>query len=264
MVNSYCENIAKWLLFLLTPHLPSRFSLKDSFAASEIILRTNVQHLKDVYITSFDAVQLFTSIPIHDTIEHITKVIPDNALPISKGTLKTLLQISCTKVPFRFNNKHYAQVDGLSMGSCLAPLMAEYTMHMIEEKMTPPALYMRYVDDCLAVFENEQQAKDFLSKLNSHHPAVQFTMEKPTDGHINFLDMTVYCENKFLKTKWFLKPTNTLLYTHYQAYSPQTYKNNAINALYTRSQKLTSDNTKKLKPKKKSKAFFSATDILEK
>ena len=54
---------------------PSRFSLKDSFAASEIILRTNVQHLKDVYITSFDAVQLFTSIPIHDTIEHITKVI---------------------------------------------------------------------------------------------------------------------------------------------------------------------------------------------
>ena len=256
MMNSYCENIAKWLLSLLAPHLPSRFSLKDSFEASERILRTNVQHLNDVYITSFDAVQLFTSIPIQDTIEHILHIIPDNSLPISKETLKTLLQISCTKVPFRFNNKHYSQIDGLSMGSCLAPLMAEFTMHMIEHKITPPTLYMRYVDDSLAVFENEQQATEFLSRLNSQHPAVQFTIEKPTDGRINFLDMTVYCENKNLKTKWFLKPTNTLLYTHYKAFSPQTYKTNAINALYARSQKLTSDNINKNEAKEKVKGIF--------
>ena len=96
----------------------------------------------------------------------------------------------------------------------------------------------------------------FLTQLNTYHPAIQFTMEKPKDGAINFLDMTVYCEERSLKTKWFLKPTNTLLYTHYEAYSSNQYKINAINALYLRSQKLTSDKKYKEETKEKVKNIF--------
>ncbi|MEL7309822.1 MAG: reverse transcriptase domain-containing protein, partial [Pseudomonadota bacterium] len=181
-------------------------------------------------MTSFDAVQLFTNIPVKDTIEHITNTIPISDIPIDKQTLKTLLEIACTQVPFRFNKKHYIQTEGLSMGSSLAPLMAEFSMHMIERNITAPKLYMRYVDDCLAAFENEESAILFLDNLNSHHPSIQFTMEKPIHGKINFLDMTVSAENGHLSTDWHIKSTNTYLYTHSQAYSPSNYKDNAIRA----------------------------------
>jgi len=212
--------------------------------------------MQNIYLTSFDAVQLFTNIPVKDTIDHITNTIPISDIPIDKQTIKTLLEIACTQVPFRFDNEHYVQVEGLSMGSSLAPLMAEFSMDMIEKHISAPRLYIRYVDDCLAIFENEENAKTFLASLNSHHPSIQFTMEKPINGKINFLDMTVCVENGSLSTTWHVKQTNTYLYTHAQAHSPNTYKDNAIRALYRRSQLLTSDTALKEQAKSKVKHIF--------
>ena len=68
--------------------------------------------------------------------------------------------------------------------------------------------------------------------------------------------MTVYHNNKILKTKWHLKPTNTFLYTHYSSLSPATYKKNAIRALYTRSQKLTTEKDKKIEARNLVKNIF--------
>ena len=257
MINSYCDNISQWLLSLLSPFLPSSFNVKDSFTASEKIRGVDLCDVSNVYITSFDAIKLFTNIPLNDTINHIIDIIPTEKIPISTNTLKNLLNIACKEVPFIFNSTHYIQIDGLSMGSCLAPMMAEFALHMIEQNITVPKLYLRYVDDTLAIFDNENQATNFLHKINSFHPSLQFTMEKPTNNSINFLDMTVYIENNTLHTKWYLKPTNNHIYTHRHAYSPNTYKNNAIKALYIRSQKLTTDVHHKQETKQKVIDIFS-------
>ena len=83
---------------------------------------------------------------------------------------------------------------------------------------------MRYVDDCLALFENEQEAEQFLKHLNSQHPCIQFIIEKEQNNHIDFLDMTVYHANKVLQTKGHIKPTSTFLYTHYSSESPKWWQ----------------------------------------
>ena len=43
---------------------------------------------------------------------------------------------------------------------------------------TKPKLYLRYVDDILATFDNEQDSLDFLNFLNNMHSNIKFTIEK--------------------------------------------------------------------------------------
>ena len=100
------------------------------------------------------------------------------------------------------------------------------------------------------------KTSQFLKHLNSQHPCIQFTIEKEQNNHIDFLDMTVYHADKVLQTKWHIKPTNTFLYTNHSSESPTSYKKNAIRALYTRSQKLTSENENKIVAKKLVKEIF--------
>ena len=62
--------------------------------------------------------------------------------------------------------------------------------------------------------------------------------------------------HRLLHTKWHVKPTNTFLYTHHSSISPSAYKKNAIRALYSRSQRLTSEIDKKLEAKELVKTIF--------
>ena len=57
MINSYCDNISQWLLYLLSPFVPSSFSVKDSFTASEKIRAVDLCGMTDIYIMSFDEVK---------------------------------------------------------------------------------------------------------------------------------------------------------------------------------------------------------------
>ena len=119
-----------------------------------------------------------------------------------------------------------------------------------------PNFYIRYVDDCLAVFYSEQQADDFLQDLNSISPEIQFTMEKAKNKAINFLDMTVLLEGNSFKTKWYIKPTNTGLYIPNISYCPNSYKANTISNLYQRSERLSDDPADKAGNVKIIKAMF--------
>ena len=54
-----------------------------------------------------------------------------------------------------FNDKNYIQIDGLSIDSYLAPLMAELPIHAIELKL---AMLNTYVDDSFAIFNSQEKA----------------------------------------------------------------------------------------------------------
>ena len=68
------------------------------------------------------------------------------------------------------------------MGSPLAPLLADIFMGFHESKwlneynLNKSKFYLRYVDDILAVFDNEQDSLNF---LNNRHPNIRFIIEKP-------------------------------------------------------------------------------------
>ena len=54
--------------------------------------------------------------------------------------------------------------------------------------LNKPNFYLRYVDDILAAFDNEQ---DFFFFLNNRHPNIKFTIEKQINHPIAFLDVFI-------------------------------------------------------------------------
>ena len=83
------------------------------------------------------------------------------------------------------------------MGSPLAPVLANIFMGFHEFKwilnynLNKPKFYLRYVDDILAAFNNEQDSLKFLSLSNNRHPNIKFTIEKQISHSIAFLDVFI-------------------------------------------------------------------------
>ena len=73
----------------------------------------------------------------------------------------TLIYIQlCSQIKFLYNEKVYKQVDGVAMGSPLAPLLANWLIESKENTQlknndkTKPIFYTRYVDDIFVLIEN--------------------------------------------------------------------------------------------------------------
>ena len=62
-----------------------------------------------------------------------------------------------------------------------------------EYNLNKSKFYLRYVDDILAAFDNEQDSLHFLNFLNNKHPKIKFTIEKQINHSITFLDVFISC-----------------------------------------------------------------------
>ena len=91
------------------------------------------------------------------------------------------LNTSFKMTHFLFNGRFYNQIDGVAMGSPLAPVFANIFMGFYESQwlneynLNKPKFYLRYVDDILAAFERERDSLNFLNLLNNKHPNIKFT-----------------------------------------------------------------------------------------
>ena len=117
-------------------------------------------------LVSFNVKSSFTNVPLEETINSIANTIyADDTnmlpIPISKEVFKKLM-IMATQGIFMYKDKLHKQVDGVAMGSPLRPTIANFFLaHLVTVllKNKPkffPALYLRYVDDIFAIFEDEQ------------------------------------------------------------------------------------------------------------
>ena len=111
--------------------------------------------------------------------------------------MKKLLKDCCTKNAFSFNNTIYEQIDGVSMGSCLGPVLANIIMAELETVIVDKLLeanllkfYVRYVDDTLVLIK-ELDMNIVLKKLNSFHPSLKFTVDKFDDDIVHYLDIKI-------------------------------------------------------------------------
>ena len=81
-------------------------------------------------------------------------------------------------------SKFYHQIDGVVVDSPLAPILANIFMGFYEPKwrnelnLWKPKFYLRYADDILAAFDNEQDSLIFLHFLNKKYPHIKFSIEK--------------------------------------------------------------------------------------
>ena len=181
---------------------------------------------------SFDVKSLFTNVPLKESIDSVLNKIFVGKLikvPFSRNELKELLMICTKAVQFTFQDKLYTQSDGVSMGSPLAPLLANVYMCELENRIIPElANYMnpwyRYVDDTFA-FIDPTKIYTIVEELNSFHHNIQFTFEKESENKLPFLDVLVNrLPDGNLSTTVYRKPTNTNLYINWNSFSPESWK----------------------------------------
>ena len=106
----------------------------------------------------------------------------------------------------------YNQVDGVTMGSALAPNLANIFMGFHEKGWIRNYNYKRYVDDISAVFETKDHTASFYSYINKQHSNIKFTMKTEKNGKLPLLDVLVYSKPN-LVTSIYRKPTYTGLLT---------------------------------------------------
>ena len=90
---------------------------------------------KDKFLVSYDVNILFTNIPLKETIKVAVDLIKTSYpnLKISSDDLTDLFKFAACKTHFLFNGKRYVQIDGVAMGSLLAPVLANIFMGHIEK-----------------------------------------------------------------------------------------------------------------------------------
>ena len=190
-VNTYNYALAKYLGTLISPYLPDEYCARDTF--------TFVKELKSVslhnkFLVSYDVTSLFTNIPLNETINLAVAIILKNKkdIKMNKHELKQLFEIATKETHFLFKGQYYDQIDGVAMGSPLAPILANLFMGHNEKiwinryKRSKPYFYKRYVDDIFAVFDDERQANEFFKYINNRHPNIKFTMETEQNKQIPF------------------------------------------------------------------------------
>ena len=133
---------------------------------------------------------------------------------MSRTVFKRSLDWCLRDNTFSFDGKYYVQIDGIAMGSPLAPILADIFMnHVLENNILRSTdnnnsfldifagtvnfpqfklkLFVTYVDDTLVAFENKTDATKFLRYLNSLHNNLEFTMEQENNDVIPFSDLLI-------------------------------------------------------------------------
>ena len=245
-IGSSTHQLARELVRILKPLSGTTDSyVKDSSAFVERISQTTI--LKSDVLVSFDVVSLFTRVPVDEPLDVISELLlQDETLPerttILAPDLCRLIELCLKSTYFRFGDTFYEQVEGAAMGSPLSPIVANLYMETFEKRALDtsaqkPNLWIRYVDDVFAIWPHGDQALDeFLTHLNSQHPAIQFTMEKEEDQKIAFLDVQVERRGDSATTLVFRKKTHTNQYINYNSHHHNRTKSGVIQCLATRAE----------------------------
>ena len=218
LASNDCFNYkcASWLNEILNPLRQHPTNIKDTF---EFVKRIQESSSKQNSImVSLDVKSLLTNIPVNFVIDLILNKIYDSNLSktfhgLTKRQLRTLFVWTTKRTTFNFNGSSYDQIDGVAMGSPIAPAFANIFMNWVIKKTTEfsiqPLMFYRYVDDCFAVFPNRVSALKFHHDLNTIHKDVKFTYELEHNKQLAFLDVGLDNSTGSIELSVHRKPTHT-------------------------------------------------------
>lgn len=155
----------------------SKFCVKDSYSFVQMLRSTAVN--QNLSMCSFDMRSLFTNIPLQEVITICIDDLFANDIHvqgIEKEILQESLTFATTDVQFSFDDAAYRQIGGIAMGLPLGLILANIFVGYMEEQLFRKTvhliMYVRYVDDVLAVFETKHDSTLYLdhhSRITSIH-----------------------------------------------------------------------------------------------
>ena len=160
----------------------NEYNIKNS---TELVQKLQkIKTNENTAFTSFDITNMYTNIPIQETIEIITdKLKKQNESNEYITQIKNSLNKILNQNYFKFNNKIYKQNSGLAMGSPLSSIIAEIFLQEIDKKIINiikkydnEGKWIRYVDNGLYISNNNNKhTKEIYNELNKIHPNIKFT-----------------------------------------------------------------------------------------
>ena len=201
---------------------------------------------------SLDVDALFTKIPLDETIDIYVKNFFRNpktlVKEISKHFFRDLLNLVTKESFFAFNNKFYIQVDDVTIGFPLYPILANnFLSHHEENWMNKhpiefkPSFYRRYVDDIFVLFESPDSPQSHLEYMSPKHQNINFTVEYGNIGSLLFLDVKICRKNGKFATSVYRKPIFSGVFTNYESFILTYYKRGLLRTLLHRSFNIFSD-----------------------
>ncbi|XP_063529636.1 uncharacterized protein LOC134740911 [Cydia strobilella] len=195
---------------------------------------------EDELMVSFDVASLFTNVPVAETIEIIKRMASrDDSL----AEYMRLIEFCLTSGYFVWRGEHYLQIEGVAMGSPIAPVVANIFMEDFEQRALEscphrPRLWLRYVDDVFAVVPHKD-LDPLLEHLNARHAKIKFTIERECNGALPFLDVLVQRdEHGRLTHKVYRKPTHTERYLQADSHHHPAHLSSVPRALINRALRL--------------------------
>ncbi|XP_063629974.1 uncharacterized protein LOC134801365 [Cydia splendana] len=193
-------------------------------------------------MVSFDVESLFTNVPLKECLGIVKTKLIDNELP---EEYVTLLEHCLEGNYFLYQGQFYLQVDGVAMGSPVAPVIANIWMEHFEElalRSGPSVITMwkRYVDDVFCILKgNADTVEHFVGHLNSIHPKVKFTFEMECDRSLPFLDVKLRVKpDGTLAHSVYRKPTHTDRYLQASSHHHPRHLQSVVTSLVNRARDL--------------------------
>lgn len=198
---------------------------------------------KNTKMTSLDAINMYTNVPIGDTIIMVEQLLLTNGLSNNEtNEVIILLKLILNQNYFSFNNKIFIQKEGLGMGNPLSGLLADIYLNNLENKMIKEIQkkdnnfqWHRYVDDIWSGYNsNLISSENILNICNELSPILKFTKEDETNSTINYLDVTIIRKDDNIETKVYRKPTTTAHAIHISSNHPENHKQAAFRCYLNR------------------------------
>ena len=217
-INCPSFNLSKFFVKILEPLTRSEYTLENSKSFVEVI--TKFGNADSYTMASFDVENLFTNIPLTETINIcLNSLFPlssSSVLGLKREFFQKLLELATCNSYFKFNSKFNHQIDGVGMGIPLGPTLANTFMCFYEKiwlRDCPddfrPILYRRFIDDTFLLFRDSAHVNKFYHYLNQKHPNIKFTKEIESNKSLSFLDVEIVKSNNAFATNVYRKPSFT-------------------------------------------------------
>ena len=229
-IGSPTEIISKYV----DSHLIPLVKKIDSYIKDTSDVIKKIRNLGNVpensILGTIDVSALYTNIPHSEGKQACKQALDtreDQKIPTEFITrlMDFILKCNC----FEFNNRHYRQVQGTAMGTCMAPSYANLFMAHLEQNFLntqeiKPLIWWRFIDDIFFIWTHgEENLNSFLTELNEFHNTIKFTQESSRSS-IPFLDIRIHLDKGKLWTTTYHKPTDRSTYLHYKSCHPTSQK----------------------------------------
>ena len=174
--GSATYNLAQHLTEILKP-------LVDNTQHHDLNSSSFIQEIKDLrlgpndVLISFDAISLFTNMPVDETCDIIKQKLLDD---ISFHERTQLIKLCLSNTCFQWRDSFCEQTSGAAMGLPLSPVLANIFMEHFEQNALSnstyvPKLCKRFVDDIFAIWSYGKEHLDTLAKQHTSIHTIHYS-----------------------------------------------------------------------------------------